>query len=774
MHQRYVVASPLRELYGLMAPRSVIFPPYPITRFNYTRSMRRYVSSSCVTTTRVNHGRFPLHPLNPVNLISIQKRSYIFLPSNFAEFLRILRNSCSPLSKISSSSEEPRSSFKLFIRLRRSKEQILIKLQQAMKILSKSPPSTFHHDQALASKSTVSIIPKPSSSSSFYHRFSQWKGTKKQRVRDWIQTQRTLLATKKVPQQVFMSRVKVRQQRLSYNWKQIYDSLVKKSLSMEPSLTTDSLVHVKSLEQDNTSMKQMSYSYYKRKLRSLGLLLSHPKLVLYSQQLFTLTEPFEPSWFDADGYPLTSQDPYSLRYVNPWMSLSSNGWKSLRDVWKWKKDRIMDLRTQPPPTHGDESIDNNSNTMVVPRPIPRHEINIHPPMDHEDLTIKLTWIGHATCLVHISNQFTILTDPIFSNKASPFQSFTKREFFGVPRYFPPALSLWDDDKQVDSDDHDHHVPHLPSVIDVCLISHDHYDHLDYSSIVQLVDRVKLWVVPLGIKQWFLQNIPGMDMSSIVELKWWDRITLTRKVSTRGDNDIMILENKNDIKYNEGSYTENSSMDITCAPAQHWCSRTPWDRNTRLWCSWAVHSWIPPQSHPSLENKTSSSSSSYKRRLAFFFTGDTARPETFPLHRQIGDRLGPFDLSAIPIGAYEPRFFMKDSHCNPEEAVQVHQDLRSRKSVAIHWGTFPLANEPYWDPAIRLYKAVTRFSRDHEQSIDFTAIGIGQSIESSTNDNSLEILQIINRQESTKPSQDMPSEPLDDDQDQGRKFSKNEE
>merc|ERR1712194_502273 len=73
------------------------------------------------------------------------------------------------------------------------------------------------------------------------------------------------------------------------------------------------------------------------------------------------------------------------------------------------------------------------------------------------------------------------------------------------------------------------------------------------------------------------------------------------------------------------------------------------------------------------------------------------PPEFPLHHQIGDRLGPFDLSAIPIGAYKPEWFMRESHCNPAEAVRIHQALRSRRSVAIHFDTFDLADEPTEEP-----------------------------------------------------------------------------
>jgi len=86
----------------------------------------------------------------------------------------------------------------------------------------------------------------------------------------------------------------------------------------------------------------------------------------------------------------------------------------------------------------------------------------------------------------------------------------------------------------------------------------------------------------------------------------------------------------------------------------------------------------------------------------FFAGDSGYAPHF---KMIGDRLGPFDLAAIPIGAYEPRWFMRNHHMNPEEAIQVHLDLRSRRSLGIHWGTFILTDEPPDEPPVRLTKGL---------------------------------------------------------------------
>lgn len=120
---------------------------------------------------------------------------------------------------------------------------------------------------------------------------------------------------------------------------------------------------------------------------------------------------------------------------------------------------------------------------------------------------------------------------------------------------------------------------------------------------------------------------------------------------------------------------------------------------------------------------------YLRFLLFsFFSSLTQHITSYPIKR------GPFDLAAIPIGAYSPRFFMNDSHCDPYEALQIHKDLKSKRSIAIHWGTFPLANEPLLEPPQLLYEAVYKYN-DHLQKngvndeyVDFVAIAHGLSLE----------------------------------------------
>lgn len=103
------------------------------------------------------------------------------------------------------------------------------------------------------------------------------------------------------------------------------------------------------------------------------------------------------------------------------------------------------------------------------------------------------------------------------------------------------------------------------------------------------------------------------------------------------------------------------------PSQHWSKRTLSDDNKTLWGSWVIKG----------------------PRFRFIFVGDTGYCDAF---KQIGLMYGPFDVAAIPIGSYEPRWYMKYQHVNPQEAVQIHRDIQSRFSIAIHWGTFAISNE----------------------------------------------------------------------------------
>ncbi len=233
------------------------------------------------------------------------------------------------------------------------------------------------------------------------------------------------------------------------------------------------------------------------------------------------------------------------------------------------------------------------------------------------------WIGHSTLMVSIDG-INLLTDPVFSERASPFS------FAGPKRV--TALPLT--------------IPELPK-IDVVLISHNHYDHLSLPSLKALYNAQPEihYFVPLGLAE----IIRSAGISRVTELDWWQTI-------------------------------QHGKLEITSTAVRHWSSRKGFDRNRTLWSGWWVN-WPD---------------------FSFYFAGDTGYSDDF---KQTYARFGAPDLAAIPIGAYLPRPFMKDAHVNPDEAVQIFQDLQPKRAIAIHWGTFKLTSEPLAEPPARLKQAL---------------------------------------------------------------------
>ncbi len=184
-------------------------------------------------------------------------------------------------------------------------------------------------------------------------------------------------------------------------------------------------------------------------------------------------------------------------------------------------------------------------------------------------------------------------------------------------------------------------PQLPR-LDLVLISHNHYDHLDDASVRALNAQSggpPLFLVPLGIGPW----LAGRGITNVVELDWWQ----SHRVG---------------------------ALEVVLTPAQHWSGRNLTDRMATLWGGFAV---FAPDFH-------------------FFYAGDTGYSKDFA---EIRERLatrqrggGGFDVALIPIGAYEPRWFMAEQHVDPEEAVRVHRDLGAKVSVGVHWGSFELSDE----------------------------------------------------------------------------------
>lgn len=247
----------------------------------------------------------------------------------------------------------------------------------------------------------------------------------------------------------------------------------------------------------------------------------------------------------------------------------------------------------------------------------------NPPAHSKDLTI--TFVGQSTFLIQVDG-LNILTDPVFSRRASPFS------FMGPKRVREPGKSISD----------------LPD-IDVILVSHNHYDHLDKSSVMQLVHQQKskppLILAPLGNKSLFKRwNIDA----TAYDLDWGDQFSF-------------------------------GGVEFFLEPCKHWSGRGISDRLKTLWGAFVI--------------KTSQG--------YIYFAGDTGFGNHFA---ETNKKFGAMKLSLIPIGAYDPQWFMAPQHINPYEAVQAHFLLQSQLSIGMHFGTFQLTFESIDDPIIKLAEA----------------------------------------------------------------------
>lgn len=232
---------------------------------------------------------------------------------------------------------------------------------------------------------------------------------------------------------------------------------------------------------------------------------------------------------------------------------------------------------------------------------------------------RITWFGHSAFLLEVDGK-RLLLDPMFGNAPSPFP------IFGSKRYSKNLPFKIDD---------------LPS-IDAVVFSHDHYDHLDYGTIKQLKNKVRQFIVPLGVGAHLTRW--GIEREKISEHGWW-------------------------------SEWEWEGITFVCAPARHFSGRSLTDRNATLWCSWVIAT----------------------QQLKIYFSGDSGYGPHF---QTIGEKYGPFDVTLMECGQYDERW--SAIHMVPEETVQAHIDVRGKTMIPIHWAAFTLAMHDWTDPIERVW------------------------------------------------------------------------
>jgi L-ascorbate metabolism protein UlaG (beta-lactamase superfamily) len=254
--------------------------------------------------------------------------------------------------------------------------------------------------------------------------------------------------------------------------------------------------------------------------------------------------------------------------------------------------------------------------------------------------LRVTWLGHSTVLVEIDG-CRVLLDPIFSQRASPF------DWLGPSRWFPPPIALGD-----------------LQPIDVVLISHDHYDHLDWQTITAMKDWPTTFIVPLGVGAHLAYW--GVPEAHIVELDWWGHAAV-----------------------------RSGALRVVATPARHASGRTVLDDDATLWAGYALQG--------------------AKHRV--YYSGDTG---LFPALKDIGERLGPFDLTILEVGQYGSAW--PDWHMGPEQAVRAHQMVSGRVLLPVHWGTFALAYHAWTEPIERTLAAAAA------EGVTVVAPEPGQSLE----------------------------------------------
>ena len=349
------------------------------------------------------------------------------------------------------------------------------------------------------------------------------------------------------------------------------------------------------------------------------------------------------------------KDKKLVEFLNPWGEFKN---PASGDVFKFQRDMAKNKPVIPT----DEEL---------PQIKPNYELLFSPQEQslNGDATPQVTWIGHSTFLIQYRG-VNILTDPVFSDRCSPVS------FMGPKRIKPLPIE----------------IEKLPTIHFV-VVSHNHYDHLDYAAFTKIQEHHDpVFLLPLKMKYSWMEKFYEEKKKSLiaktklVELDWWKSSSFNVRAEKKSDENVKI----------------ESNVEFTFLPAQHWGLRSGFDRNEALWGSWGIE-------FTHLKDNVVSESEDNIKKFKLWFAGDTGYNHT--CFKEIGTRYGPIDLSFIPIGAYEPRWFMKYQHVNPDDAVQVAVDTQSKLSIGMHWGTFILTLEPIMQPKIDLEKSLKERNLD---------------------------------------------------------------
>lgn len=251
-----------------------------------------------------------------------------------------------------------------------------------------------------------------------------------------------------------------------------------------------------------------------------------------------------------------------------------------------------------------------------------------------DSELHVIKLGHSSVLMKVMGEFWLL-DPVFGKRASPFS------FLGPKRFHETPLT----------------IEELPEIERV-LISHNHYDHLDKSSVKQLANKTRQFLVPLGVEADLMKW--GVKAEKIQRFDWWQEL-------------------------------ETETANVAFTPTRHFSGRGLTDGNRSLWGSWVI--------------ETAAGN--------VFFSGDSGYFEGFA---EIGEKYGPFDITFVETGAYDRDW--SEIHMTPEESVQAHIDLKGRVMVPIHNGTFDLAFHAWYEPLERVLDAADR----HGVSLSTPVVG----------------------------------------------------